>query len=165
MLLSELVPQCGIYIFKCLINDRVYIGKSNYIIYRWTQHIANFLRNMHDNAEFSKDVLLYGLESFDANILELCDISELKEKEKMYIYEYEKNGYNLYNIADRTKYLLELGQDENLIKNKTKFLKRKKNKNVEYNENEIEEIKKLKLKKDIDYEIRNNKIIYSRKIR
>lgn len=72
----------GIYIITNLVNGKTYIGKSNNIKRRFSEH-----RNL--NKESNKSLLFaykkYGIENFSFDVLEICDISELNEREMFWI--------------------------------------------------------------------------------
>lgn len=89
----------GIYKITNQCNGMAYIGQSNDIKRRWAEH----RRKMS-----SKDTLLYqamrefGIENFSFEIVEECELAELNEKEKFYIYKYDTlaNGYNMSIIEN-----------------------------------------------------------------
>ena len=89
----------GIYMIKCKINNKVYIGQSKNIKDRWKQHKKELRNNKHDNKNIQKDWNEYGQNSFEFNIIAECEENELNELEKKYINEYksyDKNfGYNM----------------------------------------------------------------------
>lgn len=87
----------GIYKIENKYNRRVYIGKSKDIIHRWSEHEKLLAKRKHHSAKLQEDFDTYGgIEAFEFAIVELCDVSELTEKEKFYFAEYDSihNGYN-----------------------------------------------------------------------
>lgn len=86
----------GIYCFKNLINEKVYIGKAVDIEKRYKQHLRNI-----DNDEHQESIYLalrkYGLENFSFEVLEECDAEKLSALEVYYIDKYDaycSGGYN-----------------------------------------------------------------------
>ena len=90
----------GIYKITNKINNKIYIGKSINIEQRWKEHIR------HSKNTFSRKkppihraINKYGKENFYYEILEVCNIDELVEKEIFYIKKFDstnkKIGYNL----------------------------------------------------------------------
>ena len=87
----------GIYKIVNNINGHLYIGQSIDIHNRWMRHKWSAF---HEEA--CKDYPLYrafrkyGIENFTFEVIELCDKTELQEKEKYYINMYQSfiEGYN-----------------------------------------------------------------------
>jgi group I intron endonuclease len=94
----------GIYKLTNVINGKIYIGQSKDIAERVRTHIKDCERvdDRRGRKALYDDMRKYGHENFKLEILEICDESELDEKEMYYIENYnatnEKIGYN------RTKY-------------------------------------------------------------
>ena len=87
----------GIYTITNKINGKVYVGQSKDIIDRWSKHEKALVKNEHHSETLQADFNLYGgIEAFEFNVVELCDVSLLKEKEKYYFEKYNSitNGYN-----------------------------------------------------------------------
>lgn len=89
----------GIYIIKNNINNKVYVGQSNNVFFRWNEHYRSSLLNKKvDNNILHKAIRKYGIENFTFQVLELCDNSLLDEKEKYYIKLYNADAHENYNI-------------------------------------------------------------------
>lgn len=91
---------CGIYLLKNLINNKVYVGQSINIYYRWKQYEYNALNNKLDDY-LHRVIRKYTLENFSKEIIEECCQEELDETEIFYIDLYNScakrrnsNGYN-----------------------------------------------------------------------
>lgn len=92
--------MCGIYLIRNTITNKVYIGQSNDIKRRWSEHKARAF-NLENNCSHKPLYLSmrkYGLDAFQLEILCECSIDELDEQEQKYIEEYNSltpNGYNI----------------------------------------------------------------------
>ena len=97
----------GIYMIKCLINGKVYIGKSNDVKRRWREHKSRLKRNNHENEKLQYDWNKYGEDNFEFKLIENYDNEEFGiELEKKYINEYKSYDLNFgYNMT--------LGKGEN----------------------------------------------------
>ncbi len=92
------MKQCGIYIIKNKINDKVYVGQSVDIMVRWYAHkqaAKSFTRDGRTKIHTAMREL--GIDNFYLEILELCDYSKLSEREIYWIdyYDSYNNGYNM----------------------------------------------------------------------
>ena len=85
----------GIYKITNKLNGHSYIGQSIDIKARWRQH-RNSITNMFKNSALISAFRKYGLENFTFEIIELCKVEELNEKEIYYIKKYNTyyDGYN-----------------------------------------------------------------------
>lgn len=90
----------GIYKITNQINGKCYIGRSVYIEGRWTKH-KNTSVNKNDkgyNYPLYKAIRKYGIDNFKFEVLELCAIEQLQDKERFFISLYQSNhpdkGYN-----------------------------------------------------------------------
>lgn len=87
-----------IYKVTNILNGKVYIGQTTYLLdTRIAYHIFHALNNQ-DNMYFHKAIRKYGKKNFKWEILAQChSLKELNEKEKLLIEKYNtfRNGYNL----------------------------------------------------------------------
>lgn len=92
---------CGIYKIVNIVNDKIYIGQSKHIKQRWCEHKKELKKNKHRNEYLQRAWNKYGESNFIHEIIELCDESELDEKEVYYINFYNSmnpnKGYNLHS--------------------------------------------------------------------
>lgn len=82
-----------IYKITNKVNGKSYIGQTRYTIeFRWNQH-----KHKRDNTYFHNAIRKYGIENFNIEILEECNIEDLNSREIFYIAKYDtfSNGYNL----------------------------------------------------------------------
>lgn len=91
----------GIYCITNKINNKKYIGQSNSVFTRWSEH-ANIAFNNDSKRKslIHKAIKKYGLESFTFEILELCELEKLNDLEIFYIKLFKEKGFTLYNLTD-----------------------------------------------------------------
>ena len=89
----------GIYKITNKKNGKVYIGQSQNIEERWRSHKINYKNPKAKEYESKKYRAMrkYGINNFDFSVIEECNISELDEKEKYWIKQYNSviDGYNI----------------------------------------------------------------------
>lgn len=83
----------GIYKITDLTNNKVYIGQSNNILRRKTEHFSN---NKYNTSKIDKAIEEKGKENFLFEIIEECPIEKLNDREKYWINYYDSFnfGYN-----------------------------------------------------------------------
>jgi group I intron endonuclease len=93
----------GVYIIINIENNMIYIGSSQDIEGRWTEHLNKLYDNRHENDHLQKAWNKYGDKAFQFKILEATEIIDLISREQYYLnlYKpYERNiGYNLFKTA------------------------------------------------------------------
>ena len=88
------------YIYKVTnkINGKIYIGQTIQTVKeRWYRHCGKSgISKAELSTHFKRAILKYGKENFLLETIEVCDSSQLDEREKFYISYYDsyKNGYN-----------------------------------------------------------------------
>ena len=95
----------GIYMFKNLINGKIYVGQSINISYRHYRHESN-ARNTKLLMPLYNDMRLYGIENFEFSVLEECQFEKLNELEEMYIKKFGSlypKGYNVHKGGSTTQ--------------------------------------------------------------
>ena len=87
---------CGIYKITNKINNKVYIGQSVGVYFRWYHHKWELRNNRHFNIHLQRAWNKYGEDNFEFDIIELCLPEELYDKERFYISKYNSMvlGYN-----------------------------------------------------------------------
>jgi group I intron endonuclease len=81
----------GIYKITNKQNGKVYIGQSNNIERRFSEHKQKRYETIDDY------INILGVDNFDFEVIEECNIDELDNKEQLYIQQYQSNinGYNI----------------------------------------------------------------------
>lgn len=90
------------------INNKIYIGKTNYNIEkRFREHILDSRRRKKEKRPLYNAMNKYGVENFSIEIVEECSPSMANEREIYWIEYYDsfKNGYNATIGGDGKTYL------------------------------------------------------------
>ena len=134
----------GIYMIKCKINNKVYIGQSKNIKKRFSYHRSALNRNNHDNDLLQNDWNKYGQDYFEFNIIVECEEHKLNELEREYINEYKSCDFS-YNMT--------FGKDENGAEIYTEETKKKMSE-VRKGKQHTEETKKKISESKMGHEVR-----------
>lgn len=89
---------CGVYKITNTINNKIYIGSSNDIKYRWEQHKRKLNKGTHGNSHLQNAWDLYGKKNFTFEIIEECSPEMQFEREQYYLNTlnpFDDNGYNI----------------------------------------------------------------------
>lgn len=100
----------GIYKVTNLVNGKTYIGQSQHIETRWYSH-KNDYNNPNSSGYttmFYNAMRKYGVDNFQFEIIEECELNQLNEREQYWIQYYNSywgfpnsNGYNMTLGGDR----------------------------------------------------------------
>ena len=95
-------PICGIYMIKCITNDKTYIGSSNDVMRRIKTHKRELKNGSHNNLLLQKEYNKYGADNFVFKIIDQNIPEEmLLAYEKCYMFIYDSmvkyKGYNHMN--------------------------------------------------------------------
>ena len=96
------MSKCCVYQIVNKINHKVYVGSTNDISSRWRQHKSMLKKGTHHSHHLQCAFRKYGEDAFNIEILEKCDVKELRIREKWWI-DYTgsyKDGYNLTANTD-----------------------------------------------------------------
>lgn len=126
---SYFVSNVGIYKIVNTINNKVYVGSSSNLYVRWARHKSLLHKGTHTNQHLQKSVDKYGIDAFEFNVVEYCELDLLIQQENHYL-SLCKNTYNIRKVAE-SNYGLTL-TDEHKAKISDK-LKGKMPKNYEKN--------------------------------
>ncbi len=108
----------GIYTITCLINNKIYVGKTNNIYTREDDHFQSLRNNTHHNYHLQKAFNKYGEDNFVYEILIECDENILYSEEhywcNMLNAHNRKFGYNIRpthpegrcGVSENTKILI-----------------------------------------------------------
>lgn len=91
--------KSGIYCIKSISRNKTYVGQSVYLTRRLSDHKSNLLKGRHGNEILQHHCNKYGLDDLKFEILEVCKIDKLDERERYWIKYYNslnrKNGFNM----------------------------------------------------------------------
>lgn len=90
--------KSGIYKISNNINEKIYIGSAKNIKSRINVHRCYLLKNNHHSKRLQNHVNKYGIDSLIFEVVELCDILILLEREQFYI-DYLNPFFNINKIA------------------------------------------------------------------
>lgn len=97
---------CGIYKIVCRANGKIYIGQTKNMGNRKEQHWSALMRNHHKNKYLQADWNKYK-GSFAFEIVELCPMKDLNNREKFWIDYYDalnsEKGYNISWVPYKRK--------------------------------------------------------------
>jgi|GEM_PF-3174999 len=120
--------KCGIYRIYFIDSDKSYIGLSKGFKSRRVQHLRVLKQGNHYNIHLQRAFNKYGEDNFRIELIEECDKTELKQKEKEYIKIYDSfdNGYNLTtggedcNLSDDVKKRISEKHKGKIVKEETR---------------------------------------------
>lgn len=88
--------KCNIYLITNKINSKKYVGKTTYSLrHRFNQHVSD-AKACRYNSALHTAIRKYGENSFEIQLLEICEDCMANDKEAYWINYYNtyKNGYN-----------------------------------------------------------------------
>jgi group I intron endonuclease len=97
---AELRLVSGIYVIRCLVDSKVYVGSTLHLVERLRCHLSALRKNKHLNKPLQIAWNAYGEEAFDVDILEICESEAelLHRREQFYLDVFELK-YNVYCYA------------------------------------------------------------------
>lgn len=90
---------CGIYRIICITSGMSLVGQTTHFRIRELSHFREVETNTHKNQHFQAAYNKYGKENFTFSILEVCEESNLDDREQFWIKFYKNNG-GVYNMND-----------------------------------------------------------------
>lgn len=96
---EEYKSKSGVYLIRCLVNGKVYIGSAVNMCTRWSVHRCLLNQNKHKNWRLQKEWNEYGCDQFTWEVLEyVYNLRVLAQVEDEYITRYKSNdkrfGFN-----------------------------------------------------------------------
>ena len=95
--MKELIPRTsGVYKIYFLSSTKVYVGSTKNLYKRRATHFGRLKTGKSTSPKLQLAFNQYGEKEFQFEVLELCDLSVIWEKEKFYIDKYNsiEDGYN-----------------------------------------------------------------------
>lgn len=86
-----------IYLIENLVSHKMYVGQTSDFKNRKSSHLSSLRRGKAANKHLQRSFNKYGEDNFDFRILELCDPSQLNEREQYWIKTLDtyNTGYNM----------------------------------------------------------------------
>jgi hypothetical protein len=98
-ILKENKNKSGVYLWKNLINNQIYVGSSSSLSSRFSSYFSiQYLLNIKGNSYIRSALLKYGYSNFSLEILEYCKPQENLKKEQYYL-DLLKPCYNILQKA------------------------------------------------------------------
>ena len=95
---------CGIYKITNILTNQVYVGSSIDVKSREYKHFWMLKKNIHNNDYLQNSYNKYGEENFIFEVLELCDYTDLVDRENHFIDKLKSNehpsGFNLAKVNE-----------------------------------------------------------------
>jgi group I intron endonuclease len=102
----KILKNCGIYIIKNLVNNKIYIGSSVNIGNRFNQHKNSLRKNKHHNKYLQKSWNKHGEENFEFIVIERHSYPEKRlGRENKYILLYNPE-YNSVRVNKEGRFFL-----------------------------------------------------------
>lgn len=121
----KILKNCGIYIIRNLVNDKIYVGSSVNIKRRFAQHKSTLRHNTHKNKHLQNAWNKYGEENFEFVTIEHHSYPEKvlgRENKCIYLYKPEYNNITVnsekrFVHSEETKRKIGQKSREKFIKN------------------------------------------------
>lgn len=103
----EDLDKVGVYIIKCIISNKFYVGSTTMsFIKRYWHHCNQLEKNNHKNSYLQNSYNKYGKECFEFDILEICDRTFCLEREQEWMNKTNcidnEIGFNINPLASGT---------------------------------------------------------------
>lgn len=93
-----MLNNSGVYQIRNRVNGKVYVGSSANMRKRRNTHFSDLRRGIHSNTHLQRAFNKYGEDSFIFEVLEICSVEDLEERETWWIRSKNANnreyGYN-----------------------------------------------------------------------
>jgi group I intron endonuclease len=93
--------KCGIYQIRCNASGKLYVGSSNRMYTRWSEHRRFLRKGKHHSQHMQHAWTKYGEDAFSFSIIEECSLEELETREQVYINKYEPAFNSVKDVRKR----------------------------------------------------------------
>ena len=90
----------GVYTITNVPSGRVYVGASVNVRRRMSAHVSALARHCHENRSLQRDHFYGSDRDFVFALVEVCEVSTLREREWLVIQRMQDSGIALYNGRD-----------------------------------------------------------------
>lgn len=110
--------RSGIYKILNVITKKIYVGSSIDIQDRWYFHKNSLSNGTHHSIKLQRSYNIHGVNNFNYEIIEECDLDSLIIREQFYIdfFNSYKNGYNSRPKAENNLGVKHSDKSKNLIR-------------------------------------------------
>lgn len=96
--------NCGVYKIINKTNNKIYIGSSKNIYDRLHSHFFELKHNRHHNKHLQYSYNKYGVDSFEHEVIEFCDLEKQFAREQYYITKLKPEYNKVLNVIAVTGY-------------------------------------------------------------
>lgn len=89
----------GVYQIICRVSGNCYVGSAQNIKTRWAAHRSTLRKNRHHSLALQQAWNKHGEDEFDFEIIELCDVLQLREREQFAL-DSHPSVYNGKRVAE-----------------------------------------------------------------
>jgi group I intron endonuclease len=95
----DIPSEPGIYIIRCLVNDKIYVGQAVNVRKRFISHRSMLRKGIHRNPHLQNSWNVHGEAHYEFKVLELCAVEDLTQREDRAIVMFgtreHAEGYNI----------------------------------------------------------------------
>ncbi len=96
----------GVYVIKCVVSGKVYVGSSINVAQRWEYHQTRLRCGKHSNRHLQASWLKHGSNNFTFSLLKSYRVEQLEAAEQWWMNRlkaFGPGGYNLAPVAGTTR--------------------------------------------------------------
>ncbi len=113
---GNLANKIGVYSITNRGDNTTYIGESKNLEVRFIEHLRRLSTNRHVNSHLQNAVNKYGIENFEFEVIELCNLEDTKIREHYWVDYLRESGTTFYNIKPTDPIKTNLRSKETTLK-------------------------------------------------